>query len=109
MRLQADGSKRRWAFNLTGMPQDRAKLLDSRLVGYTEIADAAIGHSLNFRIRRHSPRIGSYDTESNQKQFPPTRLVARFGPKSPSTAGFTFSPVGAPLQLEPVHEVSAQA
>jgi len=39
MRLQADGSKRRWPFNLTGMPQGRTKLLDSRLVGKPEVIE----------------------------------------------------------------------
>jgi len=37
MTLQADGSKRRWPFNPTEMPQSRTKLLDSRMVGYTEV------------------------------------------------------------------------
>jgi hypothetical protein len=31
-----------------------------------------------FLFARDKPRIGSYDTESNQKQYPPTRLLARF-------------------------------
>jgi serine/threonine protein kinase len=45
-----------------------------------------------FSVVRHSHRIGSDDTESNQKQFPPTGLLARFNRFTCKGCPFSFRP-----------------